>query len=174
MRSHTLVMPTLNIILTYLYALVTFIKMLLYCGLVQLKFSLLTFPPLSQLLRYYIHSHTFVIIQYPSLYLHFLAYLYICVHLGKPSIPTHCTLSVKLTLRFLPPPPLVLTSIWILSPVPQFCHGLGFFHFPLFPHAFYSTFFTCLCQYTYLFLCSCQGTIMKIRSTQICIMPSLS
>ena len=25
--------------------------------------------------------------------------------LGKPSIPTHCTLSVKLTLRFLPPPP---------------------------------------------------------------------
>ena len=43
--------------------------------------------------------------------------------LGKPSIPTHCTLSVKLTLRFLPPPPLVLTSIWILSPFPQFCHG---------------------------------------------------
>ena len=25
--------------------------------------------------------------------------------LGKPSITTHCTLSVKLTLRFLPPPP---------------------------------------------------------------------
>ena len=51
---------------------------------------------------------------------------------------------------------------------------LGFFPFPaFFPRAFYSTFFTCLCQYTHLFLCTPKGTIMKIRSTQICIMPSL-
>ena len=49
-----------------------------------------------------------------------------------------------------------------------------FFPFPtFFPVHFYSTFFTCLCQYTHLFLCTPQGTIMKIRSTQICIMPSL-
>ena len=52
-----------------------YIKLLPHCRLVQLKFSVLTLPPLLELLNDYIHPHTFVIIQYPSLYLHFLVYL---------------------------------------------------------------------------------------------------
>ena len=57
-----------------------YIKLLPHCRLVQLKFSVVTLPPLLELLNDYIHPHTFVIIQYPSLYLHFLVYL-TCVHL---------------------------------------------------------------------------------------------
>ena len=57
-----------------------YIKLLPHCRLVLLKFFVLTLPPLLELLNDYIHPHTFVIIQYPSLYLHFLVYL-TCVHL---------------------------------------------------------------------------------------------
>ena len=79
-----------------------YIKLLPHCRLVQLKFFVLTLPPLLELLNDYIHPHTFVIIQHPSLYLHFLVYL-TCVHLHFYLQPPYTILQPHSHIYYQPP-----------------------------------------------------------------------
>ena len=120
-----------------------YIKLLPHCRLVQLKFSVLTPPPLLELLNDYIHPHTFVIIQYHSLYLHFLVYLTCYVHLHfylQPPTPFYSLILIFTTsLLHITPFSLTLYSThYIITDmplfgIPLFCssHSVQYFHLGL-------------------------------------------